>query len=392
MEFCFLSEADTRPGQTYRHRYQDLIDEVLLAEHVGFDLFAASEQHFAIGGATISAPEVLYPYLMALTTRLRFIHAITLLPKNFNHPLRVAERIATEDILSNGRIQLATGRGNTPLALRAFEVSAEDNKSQWDEGIDLIRAAWLNDPFTFVGKHYKVPPRSLAPKPIQSPHPPLGVGASSPQTHLQAAEKGIGVISFPNYMGMKYLQGNLEAYGNLYDTLEHPFPTTRYKGAIVAGGMYCAETSTEAKKPLPEMMEYAALSVGGYERLAQMSKDYSYMGVVADVDFRDQEYMLHESAGFIVGDPDECIKEVAKYEDLGLDMLIMRCDGVAHDHVMRSLELFGRYVIPHFKTRSNIVRPAAEILDRVRQMRPQHEAAIATFESEVATDDVMEAR
>ena len=87
MRFIFMSEGETAPGHTYEHRYRELIDEVLLAEKVGFDAFGTSEQHVAIGTATTSAPEVLYPYLMALTSRIRFIHLVTLLPTRINHAL-----------------------------------------------------------------------------------------------------------------------------------------------------------------------------------------------------------------------------------------------------------------------------------------------------------------
>ena len=169
MRFGFLTEGDTKPGTTHYTRYHELVEQVLLAEKVGFDTFGASEQHLAIGGATTSAPEVIYAYLMALTTRIRFAHAIVLMPTRFNHPLRVAERLATMDILSHGRVEAAMGRGNTMLALRAFEVSPEDNRAQLLEGVDLLRTSFLEDPFTFVGNYYKVPPRSLVPKPVQYP-------------------------------------------------------------------------------------------------------------------------------------------------------------------------------------------------------------------------------
>lgn len=107
MDFIFMSEGETPPGQTNRQRYQELVDEVLLAERVGFDAFGTSEQHLAIGTATVSAPEVLYPYLMALTSRIRFISLVTLLPVRMNHAIRVAERVATMDVLSNGRVSSA---------------------------------------------------------------------------------------------------------------------------------------------------------------------------------------------------------------------------------------------------------------------------------------------
>ncbi|MFC3242541.1 LLM class flavin-dependent oxidoreductase [Gordonia humi] len=85
MRFIFMSEGETQPGHTHEHRYRELVDEVLLAEEVGFDAFGTSEQHVAIGTASTSAPEVIYPYLMALTSRIRFVHLVTLLPTRINH-------------------------------------------------------------------------------------------------------------------------------------------------------------------------------------------------------------------------------------------------------------------------------------------------------------------
>src|SRR5437868_8986773 len=145
MRFIFMSEGETPPGHTHAQRYRELIDQALLAEQVGFDAFGTSEQHLAIGTATTSAPEVIFPYLMALTSRIQFIHLIMLLPKKINHALRVAERLATEDILSNGRLAVAFGRGNTTLALHAFEVDPKTTRSEQIEAIEIIRRAFTKD-------------------------------------------------------------------------------------------------------------------------------------------------------------------------------------------------------------------------------------------------------
>jgi alkanesulfonate monooxygenase SsuD/methylene tetrahydromethanopterin reductase-like flavin-dependent oxidoreductase (luciferase family) len=170
MKFMFMSEGETLPGESYQIRYWELVDEVIHAEKWGFDSFGVSEQQFAVGGVSTSCPEVLYGYLFPLTQRLRFAHAITLLPKNINHALKVASRTAVQDVLSRGRIELGVGRGNTTLALRAYEVDLEKNRSEWLEGIKVLKAAFTQDPFMFYCEHYKIPPRSLVPKPVQDTH------------------------------------------------------------------------------------------------------------------------------------------------------------------------------------------------------------------------------
>lgn len=385
MRFGFISEAETPPGMTHRHRYLELIDEFLLAEKVGFDLIGTSEQHFAIGGISVSAPETLYPYMMALTSRIRFIHAITLMPKNFNHPLRVAERLATEDILSNGRVELGTGRGNTTLALRAFEVGVDENKSQWSEGVDLLRAAFLSDPFHFEGEHYRVPPRSLTPRPVQYPHPPISVAATGPDTHRQAGEKGIGVISSSSFMGFDYLRNALDLYDETFHAADHAkIHPTYSKSAMIFGTAICLDTMDEALKHVAPAVDYAKNALGAYDRLSKLSQDYAYMGAVTGVDFHDLDFMLNDSAGFIVGDPAACIQQVQRYQDLGIDTLLLRIDSIPHHIIMKTLENFGKYVIPHFREPHAIVKSADDALNEIRNMRPQHEEGLRRLEERIA--------
>lgn len=374
-----MSEGETPPGQTNRQRYQELVDEVLLAERVGFDAFGTSEQHLAIGTATVSAPEVLYPYLMALTSRIRFISLVTLLPVRMNHAIRVAERVATMDVLSNGRVELGTGRGNTTLALRAFEVDPSRNKSEWSESIDLIKRAFLDNPFHFIGEHYKVPPRSLVPRPVQRPYPPISVAASSPESVRQAAEKGIGVIFGNLYLGFDFTEKSLAVYDQTLAATKHADPITPKKAIALGGGMLCTETSAEARKQVRPMLDMVKLSTDAYERLSKLSADYAYMGAITGIDLNDEDYLLRDSGSFLVGDPAECIEQVHRYQAAGVDTLVMRIDSVPHEQRMRSIELFGNYVIPHFKDANTIVRSPQDVIEDIRAMRPEHYRQLEEF-------------
>lgn len=387
MRFIFMSEGETVPGHTHEHRYRELVEEVLLAEEVGFDAFGTSEQHVAIGTATTSAPEVLYPYLMALTSRIRFIHLVTLLPTRMNHALRVAERLATEDILSNGRVELGVGRGNTTLALRAFEVEPTENKAQLIEGLEVIRRALHNDVFSFVGNHYKIPPRSLVPRGIQHPYPPIAMAAGSPDSVRKAAELGIGAIVGGFYLGFEFVENMLGIYDEALAEATHVYPLQAQKLVAVAGGMHCAESRDEAYKWARSLKETVALSTDAYDRLSKLSADYQYMGAVKDIDFDDERYLFEDSSGFIVGDPDDCVAQVQRFADLGADAIVMRIDGLPHRELMKSIELFGKYVIPRFKNPRAVVRPAETILEDIRAMRPAHYAELEAFEHSAAQRD-----
>lgn len=380
MRFIFMSEGETPPGASYEHRYRELVDEVLLAEEVGFDAFGTSEQHVAIGTATTSAPEVMYPYMMALTSRIRFVHLVTLLPTRINHALRVAERLATEDILSNGRVELGVGRGNTTLALRAFEVSPSENKSQQLEGVEVIRRALHNDVFSFVGEHYKIPPRSLVPRGIQRPYPPIHMATGSPESVRAAAELGIGAIVGGFYLGFEFVENMIRVYDEALASATHTYPLQAERLVVVPGGMHCAETREEARTWARRLKDTVALSTDAYDRLSKLSSDYQYMGAVKHLDFNDERYMFEDSSGFIVGDPDDCVAQVQRYADLGAESLVMRIDGLPHQELMKSIELFGKYVIPKFKNPRGIARTPEAILADIRAARPAHYAEREEFE------------
>jgi alkanesulfonate monooxygenase SsuD/methylene tetrahydromethanopterin reductase-like flavin-dependent oxidoreductase (luciferase family) len=380
MRFGISSEGDAHAGTTHSVRYFELIDEVLLAEKVGFDLFGTSEQHFAIGEATVSAPEVLYPYLMALTNRITFMHKSSLMLTRVNHPLRIAERVATEDILSHGRIELCGARGNTTLMMRAFEVSPDETRSQLEESIDLIRTAFLNAPFSFVGENYKVPPRYLAPMPITKPHPPLHVAATSEASCKMAGQKGIGVLTFSNVLGFNALAQQFKVYDEAFAATKHPFPTTKSKGALVFA-YHCAETTEQARAEIKPLVETSIMSTGAYQKLASLSKDYAYMGTLRNQrdDFTDFDYLLNDSGGFVAGDPDECVRQLQKYVDTGVDDIWLRIDSLPHEKLMKSIELTGRYVLPRLRDAAHVVQPPDQMLDTIRKQRPMHEERVAKF-------------
>ena len=371
MKFMFFSEAETLPGASYQVRYWDLIEQVIHAEHWGFDSFGVSEQQYAIGGISTSCPEVLYAYLFPLTKTLRFAHAITLLPKNMNHPLRIASRTAVQDILSNGRIELGVGRGNTTLALRAFEVDLEKNRSEVNEGIQILQKAFTEDPFMFYGEHYKIPPRSLVPKPIQTPYPPLYIAATSPESHIMAAELGVGVYSWSNFMGYDALAESVTAFHKAAEkTVKSGKYVNHSAGALLQG--YCADTDEIAREEAGAgNLKWLQIALDGYPRLAKMAESYSYMAKVQEVSKQanDLDYFQEASGAAVFGSPESCIRSIEKLRDCGVDTLVLRIDSVPHDKIMKSIEMFGRHVIPHFKAPQNYMRPPEDVMADIRTMR-----------------------
>ena len=172
----------------------------IFAEEMGFEFFGSSEQHFIPTGYTISAPEVLYGAIVALTSTIKLRH-MSVVTLRFNHPIRIAERLATLDILSHGRVEFGTARSNNIQCLKAFGVDPTTTRSEWRETMEVVVRALTESPFEFHGEHYDFDPVDVVPKLYRPQCPPIFVSASSYETHHVAGQIGIGAMSFDNWFG-----------------------------------------------------------------------------------------------------------------------------------------------------------------------------------------------
>ena len=135
-------------------------------------------------------------HLAAKTKNIRLGHGIVLLPFRINHPVRVAERIATLDVLSNGRVDFGGGRAISESELSGFEVDPEVTRAQWEESLAILPKAWTQDTFSWESPTMKIPERQVVPKPVQKPHPPMWVACTQPASIEFAGDNGIGVLGF----------------------------------------------------------------------------------------------------------------------------------------------------------------------------------------------------
>src|SRR4051812_12957656 len=223
MRFALLQEAHFPQGVTLDRRYAEMVEEAVLAEESGFDVYALSEQHFGyspswpaervgpVSRAAVSAPEVFLAYVAARTSRIKLRTASTVLLE-FNHPVRVAERLNTLDILSNGRAELGTARSNNVATMEAFGVDPTETRAQWTESLELIVKALSQDPFSHDGDLWHMAERTLTPPSAQQPYPPIYVSASGPETHGIAGEVGIGAMTGASVLGWPHVERCVEAY------------------------------------------------------------------------------------------------------------------------------------------------------------------------------------
>ena len=184
------------PGDEHR-LYKDALEQVELADRLGFDTVWEVEHHFLEEYSHSSAPEVFLAACSQRTKRIRLGHGIVQLPIQFNHTARVVERIATLDLVSDGRVEFGTGEASSEAELGGFMIDRETKRDQWLENLDAAARMFVEEPFAgWKGKYFEMPPRNVLPKPLQKPHPPLWVACSRRETIHLAAEKGIGALSF----------------------------------------------------------------------------------------------------------------------------------------------------------------------------------------------------
>lgn len=352
MKFALIQEADFPAGIDVPQRYREMVKEAQFAERVGFETYCLSEQHFLKDTCTVSSPEVYLALIagQAERIRLRITSAVLLA---FNHPIRVAERLTTLDVLSNGRAELGTARSNNLQTLEGFGVPPTQTRAQWNESMDIILAALTQDPFQYSGKIWNIPPRTLTPRALQRPHPPLFVSATSFETHRNAGERGIGVMTGNTILGWEYAERCLGAYKEgLAKAAPVPGSYVNSQASLFVAVAHCAEQMEQARREAARVTtSFVNLVIWLFSNLGASSPDYAYLSQIRKIEERkhDLEFVVDSSPYFLVGTPDYLVERLQRLQRMGFSEVLLRIDGMGHDVNMRSIELFGTKVLPRLQ-------------------------------------------
>jgi alkanesulfonate monooxygenase SsuD/methylene tetrahydromethanopterin reductase-like flavin-dependent oxidoreductase (luciferase family) len=358
MQFGMLYEIQVpRPWQARSEydAYQQVVAQVQLAETTGFASCWTVEHHFLSEYSHCSAPEVLYGYLAAKTSQLRLGHGVVLLPFPYNHPIRVAERVATLDLLSNGRVEFGTGRSGTLIELEGFGIPLEESRARWEEALDMIPKIWTQETFSYQGSYFRIPERVVVPKPLQKPHPPIWMAATSSESHEIAGRKGLGLLSLTTLLTPDDVLSRIGRYRNALKEAQ-PVTSTLNTRVAVLQVVHCAATMQEARANAEAAVMWFHEQVFAFTRpflQDNISPSYRYLQGFQKVDTRKITFdYLHENGMIVVGDPEHCIKRLKPFHDAGVDLILclMQLYTIPHQKVMESIRLFGTHVIPYFRT------------------------------------------
>lgn len=386
---------------------KDALEQVELADRLGIDYAWEVEHHFLDEYSHSSAPEVFLAACSQRTSRIRLGHGIVQLPFAFNHTARVAERVATLDLLSDGRVELGTGEASSEAELGGFLIDREQKRDQWDEALDAVTRMFVEEPFAgYDGRFFQMPVRNVVPKPLQRPHPPLWVACSRRQTIHLAATKGIGALSF-SFVEPEEARGWVADY---YETIASE--------ACVAGGfavnpnvavvlpLMCHPDEETAIERGLDGAHFFGFSLGHHyifgnhrpgrtnvwEEFQDKRDLFGYRRETAAQTGQPLGAQLFQE-GFgslrgAIGTPEQVRTLLRTYEDAGIDQVIFvsQAGRNRHEHICESLELFAREVMPEFAERADDQEKA-----KLERLGPAMEAALARREpARVAPDVVIE--
>ena len=367
MNFGLLYELEVPKPWTPKSEYDifhQAADQVVLAEQMGFDYVWIVEHHFLEEFAHSSAPEVWLGYLAARTSKIRLGHGVVLLEGTINHPVRVAERIATLDIMSDGRVDFGTGRGSNPFQIEPFGVDLDVTREEWEEAVEIIPRMWEDGWFSHKGRFWDIEERNVLPKPLQKPHPPIWVACQQPATFPIAGRKGIGALCFtigrPGELKER-IQSYREAVadpteqvGKLKNDQVAAFTVAACDENDLAArelagpqGAWYFDTIRKIYDPAWQKREKGVPASYAYHALNVTQADSQLLHKQADMNYND----LIDNGSFCMGNPDTCIETIQMYKDSGVDqaMMFFQVGNVPHEKIMNSIRLFGKHVIPHFK-------------------------------------------
>lgn len=380
--FCEVEKAGLAgPGAEHR-LLKETLAQAQLADRAGFDCWWEVEHHSAVEMSYSSAPDLMLTAIAARTQRMRVGHSAVLAPHKFSHPIRIAERAATLDLLSDGRLELGFARSTTP-EWRLFQIPPEDTRAQLEETMRMVPRMWTEERVTYESDNFSIHNAPIIPKPYQKPHPPMWQASSSPDSFAMAARCGVGALGVTLLTPIEGMAALLQTYREAIKDAEPAGKFINNQTGVFTF-VHCAETTKKAIEngaaqaaawyintmvrffELEQMMrdlEDRTKDVAGTGLVGQMQTEspaadddggaLRLIGRLAhgeDISGEEAYEILGKQDSIIIGDPDTCMKKMKHYRDIGVDRLLcfQQVGGLSHEAIMDSIRLVGQHAVPYF--------------------------------------------
>ena len=326
--------------------FQDSLAQIELADQVGFDYAWEVEHHFLEEYSHSSAPEVFLGAASQRTKNIRLGHGI--IQTTTNQPHRVAERIATLDLLSKGRVEFGMGEGGGPAELHPFGTQVRSKRERWLEAVEAIIPMFTSTNWEYHGEYFDFPPRNVIPKPYQNPHPPLWVACSNIQTIGQAGQWGMGALGF-TFISPEAAKAWVHRYYNNF--LHHPVRIADYRtnpNIAMVSGFMCAETDEEAREKAAGWT-FFIFALSRYGRKGIDAPGASNLWAEYQ-DWRHSDKAKQAVDNALVGSPATIREKLWQFQKANVDQVILlnQAGKTSHRDICDSLEMFAKEVMPEF--------------------------------------------
>lgn len=389
--FCEMMKPKMFFGEGQEHTLiLETLEQAQLADELGYGCWWQVEHHAAPQFSYSSAPELMLTAIARSTRRMRIGHAAVLSPFKINHPIRIAERAAFLDHLSEGRLELGLARSTIP-EWRVFNVEADDVRRQTQQAFEMIPKMWTQERFSWSSPDFEIRDINVVPKPLQQPHPRLWQAVGSPSGFEQAGRNGVGALLTTVSTPIAAIAEMLEVYRR--ESLRcTPVGHTKNDQVALFTFVHCADSEREAiehgaaaaaawyintvfsffevRDSMMATIDEMSAAVGrdptsplaAYARQAAEHAAAPRTPLTALLDrlmageavSNEEVYeILNADAAVIIGDVAQCRKKMQRYQDLGIDRLMcfQQVGHLSHAHIMRSIQLVGEHLIPVFDPR-----------------------------------------
>jgi alkanesulfonate monooxygenase SsuD/methylene tetrahydromethanopterin reductase-like flavin-dependent oxidoreductase (luciferase family) len=360
--------------------FQDALNQVELADRLGFDNVWEVEHHFLEEYSHSSAPEIFLAACSQRTKQIRLGHGIVLMPPGYNHPARVAERIATLDLVSNGRVEWGTGESSALAELGGYGVPLAEKRNAWREAVEQCANMMAMDPYPgFDGQFFSMPARNVVPKPVQRPHPPLWVACSNRETIKLAARLGIGALTFA-FVDPSEAKQWVDDYYRIFKEECVPIGHTVNPNICMVSSFGIHQEVEVAKARFQEGFRFFQFALGWHYGFGDQIPGRTsiwdlFQKAQANLQAAAEPGRLAAAAAAEggIGTPDGLRAHLKKFEDCGVDQVAFIQQGGRnqHEHICEALELFAGEVMGEFKERE-----AERVRRKDEELAPFVEAAM----------------
>ena len=331
--------------------FQEALAQVEVADQLGFDYVWEVEHHFLEEYSHSSAPEVFLAACSQRTKQIRLGHGIVLHPPAYNHPVRIAERLATLDLVSNGRVDWGTGESASRVEIEAFNIDPTQKHEMWLESVRETAKMMVQSPYSGCeGKYFSIPSRNIVPKPVQKPHPPIWVACSSRETIQCAARLGIGALTFA-FVDPDEAKSWVDEYYEIFQKECIPIGQAVNPNVAMVTGFSCHEKEEIA----------IDRSLEGFRFFMYALNHFYFNG--SHIPGKTNIWQAYKAANQPIvegrggiGSPSQIRDHLFKFEQAGVDQVIFiqQAGKNLHRHICESLELFANTVLPEFKERDKM--------------------------------------